>query len=239
MKGLGPKHLHPGWDFLQNRDVDDDKEKDDKNDDYKDYKEDDCNEDEVENENDEIDGINSSASSTHQFQDNTAQGVESGHNGGGQGGGDGGDGGGNDEIAMNAIKNPPPDWKTWSTFQQLFECDCDGISITGSPKILQPILGGYTQTFIPSYDGKTKSRSTNTLLIASSPFSVFVNKDFKNAIIAWLNKKRNIFHKPATNDCALIFKNITLTIPHFMTMLEEVGIENITLKVRLNGGKTS
>jgi hypothetical protein len=32
MKGLGPKHLHPGWDFLQNRDVDNDKEEDDKND---------------------------------------------------------------------------------------------------------------------------------------------------------------------------------------------------------------
>ena len=59
-----------------------------------------------------------------------------------------------------------------------------------------------------------------------------------------VEQKRKIFHKPATNDCALIFKNITLTIPHFMTMLEEVGIENITVsghaeKVRLNGGKTS
>ena len=146
---------------------------------------------------------------------------------GGPGGGDrdGGDGGGQ----LESLKFPPHDWQNWKVFKKLFHCDFDGFSITGNPRILKPILGEFTQVIIPSYSGRVKPSTANTLLVTIYPFYIFVDEDFKHNIIQELNKIRRITHKPATKDNVLLFKSITMASPQFVRVLQRVGVMSVTV----------
>ena len=140
-------------------------------------------------------------------------------------GGDGGDGRGQ----LESLKFPPHDWQNWKVFKKLFHCDFDGFSITGNPRILNPILGEFTQVIIPSYSGRVKPPTANTLLVTIYPFYIFVNEDFKSNIIRELNKIRRITHKPATKDNVLLFKSITMASPQFVRVIQRVGVTSVTV----------
>jgi hypothetical protein len=95
-------------------------------------------------------------------------------------------------------------------FQKIFKCDYDGFKISGRIDILSAILGELSQVTILTYPGRSKQTTGNVLLVASSPYYIYVNKEFKSEIIAKIDEIRRLPHRPSPNKHALLYKNITM-----------------------------
>ena len=151
------------------------------------------------------------------------------------GGGGEGDGGGvtdgeRDQIPLRLLKFPPQNWEQWTKFKDFFHCDIDYVSISGSIRILKRFLGDLIQVTLPSSLGGAKKPGGNlTLLVAKTPYHVFVDKKFKEKIVRILGKKRGVDYKPATNENALLYKDITMASTDFIDLLQKSGVSDVTI----------
>jgi hypothetical protein len=127
------------------------------------------------------------------------------------------------------LKNPPSNWKQSSIFQKNFKCDYDGFTITGKVEIISAILGELTQVTISTYPGKGKQRTGNVLLVASTPYYIYVKEEFKSEIIAKIDEIRGVPHLPSSNEHALLSKNITMVTPQFVQVLQDAFVDSVTI----------
>ncbi len=66
-------------------------------------------------------------------------------------------------------------------------------------------------------------------MVARTPYYVFVDKDFKEILLQYLNDKRGVMFEAATNENALLFKDITMASTDFIDMLQKVGVDHVTI----------
>ena len=133
------------------------------------------------------------------------------------------------QSRLNELKNPPPIWKQSTMFQKNFKCDFDGFTITGKVDIISAILGKLTQVTISNFPGKGKQTTNTMLLVASSCYYIFVHENFKEDIIAKINKIRGVPHPHSANKHALLRKNITMVTPQFVQVLQDVLVDSVTI----------
>jgi hypothetical protein len=91
-----------------------------------------------------------------------------------------------------------------------------GVCIYAYIKIISAILGELTQVTISTYPGKGKQTTGNVLLVASTPYYIYVKEEFKAEIIAKIDEIRGVPHLPSSNKHALLSKNITMITPQFV-----------------------
>jgi hypothetical protein len=130
---------------------------------------------------------------------------------------------------LNKLKHPPANWTQSSVFQNIFKCDYDGFTISGKVDILSAIPGELSQVTISTYPGRSKQKTGHMLLVASSPYYIYVNEDFKSEIIAKIEQIRRSSHRPAQNKHALLYKNITMETPQFVKLLGDAGVDIVTI----------
>ncbi len=130
---------------------------------------------------------------------------------------------------LKKLKHPPANWTQSSEFQKIFKCDYDGFTISGKVDILSAILGELSQVTISTYPGRSKQKTGHMLLVASSPYYIYVNEEFKAEIIAKIDEIRRSSHCPALNKHALLYKNITMVTPQFVKLLQDAGVDTVTI----------
>jgi len=133
------------------------------------------------------------------------------------------------QSQLNKLKHPPANWTQSSVFQKIFKCDYDGFTISGKVDILSAILGELSQVTISTYPGRSKQKTGHMLLVASSPYYIYVNEEFKSEIIAKIDQIRRSSHRPALNKHALLYKNITMENPQFVKLLQDAGVDTVTI----------
>jgi hypothetical protein len=133
------------------------------------------------------------------------------------------------QSRSDKLKHPPPNWKQSSVFQKIFKCDYDGFKISGKVDIISAIPGKLSQVTISSQPGRSKQKTGHMLLVASSPYYIYVNEEFKPEIIAEIDQIRRIPHRPSLNKHALLYKNITMETPQFVKLLRDAGVDTVTI----------
>ena len=105
----------------------------------------------------------------------------------------------------------------------------DGFTITGKVEIISAILGELTQVTISTYPGKGKQTAGNVLLVASTPYYIYVKEEFKAEIIAKIDEIRGVPHLPSSNKHALLSKIITMVTPQFVQVLQDAFVDSVTI----------
>ena len=96
--------------------------------------------------------------------------------------------------------------------------------------MLRKILGELIQVTVSSAVwGGRSNNTTRTLMVARTPYYVYIDKSFKEPILQALNHRRGVIFKPATNENALLFKDITMASTDFLDMLHHVGVRHVTI----------
>ena len=111
-----------------------------------------------------------------------------------------------------------------------------GVCIYAYIKIISAILGELTQVTISTYPGKGKQTTGTVLLVASTPYYIYVKEEFKAEIIAKIDEIRGVPHLPSSNKHALLSKNITMVTPQFVQVLQYAFVDSVT-KLRSYGGR--
>ena len=83
---------------------------------------------------------------------------------------------------------------------------------------------------------KRQTDTGNVLLVASTPYYIYVKEEFKAEIIAKIDEIRGVPHLPSSNKHALLSKNITMVTPQFVQVLQYAFVDSVT-KLRSYGGR--
>ena len=82
---------------------------------------------------------------------------------------------------------------------------------------------------ISMYPGKGKQTTGNVLLVASTPYYIYVKEEFKAEIIAKIDEIRGVPHLPSSNKHALLSKNITMVTPQFVQVLQDAFVDSVII----------
>jgi hypothetical protein len=82
---------------------------------------------------------------------------------------------------------------------------------------------------ISMYPGKGKQTTGNVLLVASTPYYIYVKEEFKAEIIAKIDEIRGVPHLPSSNKHALLSKNFTMITPQFVQVLQDAFVDSVII----------